>query len=129
MWTSFKICSHCVAVAHCLDCTQDFIGWFTSHSKKLNLTKLCTSNITQNIGKKPSQSRYSQRKAKPPILSWALHSSFTSPSTTTINAPFMMDHVLHHLVVLLVIYKSLLTQIGGVHILINLGVLKCQLLC
>ena len=88
MWTSHKICSHCVAVAHCLDCTQDFIGWFTSHSKKLNLTKLCTSKVMQNIGKKPSQNHYSQRKAKPPILSWALHSSFPSPSTTTINALF-----------------------------------------
>ena len=88
MWTSHKISSHCVAVAHCLDCTQDFIGWFTSHSKKLNLTKLCTSKVMQNIGKKPLQNCYSQRKAKPPILSWTLHSSFTSPSTTTINAPF-----------------------------------------
>ena len=69
MSTSLKIYSHCVVVAHCLDCTQDFIGWFTSHSKKLNLTKLCTSNVMQNVGKKPSQNRYSQRKAKPPILS------------------------------------------------------------
>ena len=96
MWTSLKICSHCVAVAHCLDCTQDFIGWFTSHSKKLNLTKLCTSNVTQNAGKKPLQNRYSQRKAKPLILSWTLHSSFISPSTTTINAPLLPIITLYH---------------------------------
>ena len=96
MWTSIKICSHCVAVVHCLDCIQDFIGWFTSHSKKLNLTKLCTSNVTQNADKKPSQNRYSQRKAKPPILSWTLHSSFISPSTTTINAPLLPLLTLYH---------------------------------
>ena len=88
MWTSLKICSHCVAVAHCLDRAKDFIMWFTSHSKKLNLTKLSTSNVTQNVGKKPSQNRYSQRKAKPPILSRTLHSSFTSPPATTVDAPF-----------------------------------------
>lgn len=76
-----------VAVVHCLDHTKDFIEWFTSHSKKLNLTKLSTSNVTHNVGKKPSQNRYSQRKAKPPILSRTLHSSFTSPQAT-ISPPF-----------------------------------------
>lgn len=109
MWTSLKICSHCVAVLHCLDRTKDFIAWFTLHSTKVNLTKLSTSNVAQNVGKKPSQNRYSQRKVKPPILSRTLHSAFTSPTinmpffdipcassssmssppTTTINAPFL----------------------------------------
>ena len=129
MWTSLKICSHCVAVAHCLDCTKDIIAWFTSHSKKLNLTKLSTNNVTKSVGKKPSQNRYSQRKAtKPPILSCTLHSSFTSPPATTIDAPFLIHRVLHYLVCHLVINNSLFIQVGGV-ILILLGALRCQLLC
>lgn len=86
MWTSLKICSHCVAVAHSLDRTNDFIAWFTSHSKKLNLTKISTRNVTQDVGKKP-QNCYSQRKPKPPILSHTLYSSFSSPQANTINAP------------------------------------------
>ena len=42
-------CSHCVAVAHCLDRAKDFITWFTSHSKKLNFTKLSTSIMLHKV--------------------------------------------------------------------------------
>ena len=88
MWTSLKICSHCVAVVHCLDCTNDFNAWFISYSKKLNRTKLSTSSVKPNVEKKTSQNRYSQRKAKPQILLHTLHYSFSSlpPIYTTSNA-------------------------------------------
>lgn len=33
MWTSVGICSHCVAVAHCLDVSGDLVSWFAVNSK------------------------------------------------------------------------------------------------
>ena len=73
MWTSLKICSHCVAIAHCLNVTGELVNWFTVNSKQPNLTKITTGHIGRNIGKKPSQNRYYQRKTKPPILAHTMN--------------------------------------------------------
>lgn len=81
MWTSLRICSHCVAVAQCLNVTDGYISWFTANWKQPNLTKLTTSHFGQNVGKKPTQSRYLQRKAKPPILARTVHSGLSSKPT------------------------------------------------
>ena len=77
MWTSLKICSHCVAVAHSLDCASEYVSWVIANAKT-NLTKITTSGVGSNVGKKPSQNRYSQRKNKLPISTRIPHSSFTS---------------------------------------------------
>lgn len=82
MWTSLKICSHCVAVVHSLDCVSKYVNWFTTNAKT-NLTKITTSCIGANVGKKPSQNRYSQRKSKLPISTRIPHSSFTSSEQVT----------------------------------------------
>ena len=78
MWTSLKICSHCVAVVHCLNVTGELVNWFTINSKQPNLTKITTGHIGRNIGKKPSQNRYSQRKTKPPVLARTMNPGFSS---------------------------------------------------
>ena len=70
MWTTIKICSHCVAVAHCLDCTSEYISWFIANSN-INLTKITTSGVGRNVGKKSSQNRYSQRKNKVPVVCYS----------------------------------------------------------
>ena len=68
MWTSLKICSHCVAVASTIGCLESFVKWFIANTKKPpNITKMTTKHIPQSICKKKSHSRYSKRKGKPPI--------------------------------------------------------------
>ena len=99
MWTSLKICSHCIAVVHCLDCASEYISWFIANSK-VNLTKITTSGIGPNVGKKPSQNRYSQRKSKAPILKRVSHSSFASSEQPGVSelpfyestSPFQVPH-------------------------------------
>ena len=91
MWTTIKICSHCVAVAHCLDCTSEYISWFIANSN-INLTKITTSGVGRNVGKKPSQNRYSQRKNKVPVVSRIPHSSFTSSEQATALEPPSFDN-------------------------------------
>jgi len=91
MWTALKICSHCVAVAYSLNVSNNFIGWFIAYSKQPNLTKMTTSHIGPNVGKKPSQNRYSQRKAKPPVLTCTVNPSLSSrpgiDSANSIQSP------------------------------------------
>lgn len=67
MWTSLKLCSHCVAVAHTVGCVSAFVEWYVANAKKVNITKLTTKNVPRSVGKKSSHSRYSQRKGKMPI--------------------------------------------------------------
>ena len=67
MWTSLKLCSHCVAVAHTVGCLNGFVEWYVANAKKLNITKLTTKCVPRSVGKKSSHSRYSQRKGKAPI--------------------------------------------------------------
>ena len=77
MWTSLKICSHCIAQVS------------TSVGSKINLTKITTSDVGRNVGKKPSQNRYSQRKSKVPILTRVPHASFASSEQLCASeAPF-----------------------------------------
>jgi len=136
MWTSLKICSHCVAVVHCLDCTNDFNAWFISYSKKLNRTKLSTSSVKPNVGKKPSQNHYSQRKANHQFyhILYILHFHQCHPYIPLAMLLLLKNHVLHHLLCHLAINNSLLIRIGAIHIFvhlgvfIHLGVLRCQIL-
>lgn len=67
MWTSLKLCSHCVAVAHTVGCVSEFVEWYVANAMKVNITKLTTKNVPRSVGKKSSHSRYSQRKGKTPI--------------------------------------------------------------
>ena len=91
MWTAQKICSHCVAVAYSLNVSNNFIGWFIAYSIQPNLTKMTTSHIRLNVGKKPSQSCYSQRKAKHPVLTCTVNLSLSSKpgidSANSIQSP------------------------------------------
>ena len=60
---------------------------FTANWKQPNLTKLTTNRLGRNVGKKPTQSRHSQRKAKPPILARTVHSGLSSePTCVTVSA-------------------------------------------
>ena len=101
MWTSLKICSHCIAVVHSLDCASEYISWFIANSN-VNLTKVITSGIRPNVVKKPSQNRYSQRKRKAPILTHVLHSSFAPSEQPGVSnklfygstSPFQVPHSL-----------------------------------
>ena len=83
MWTSLKICSHCVAVAHSMGCTSDYVKWFLSNAKMPNLTRLTTTQVPQGVGKKPSHRRYSQRKTTATTIPRAANTSTTVPPTTT----------------------------------------------
>ena len=68
MWTSLKICSHCVAVAATVGTLRSFVKWYVaSANKPPNITKITAKNVPHNVGKKLSHSRYSSRKAKPPV--------------------------------------------------------------
>ena len=53
------------------------------------MTKITTSGVGPNVGKKPSQNRYSQRKSKVPILTCVPHASFASSEQLCASeAPF-----------------------------------------
>ena len=122
MWTSLKNCSHCVAVAQCLNITDGYISWFTTNWS--NLTKLTNSHFGQNIGKKPTQSHHSQRKAKPPILGHTVHSGlpselicmtvsasrFPMQGTSTISASDV-SCIINHLVYLFLVLGGTCTTI------------------
>ena len=61
MWTSLKMCLHCVAVAVKLNILDDIVEWFMGNVKELNLTKLITNNVPCNVGKKLN-CRYSKTR-------------------------------------------------------------------
>ena len=84
MWTALRICSHCVVVAHDL---SNFVRWFIANSKQLNITKMATSCVGPTVGKKPSQTRYSQRKNKPSVLARTTNPSFSLTSDVPAGSP------------------------------------------
>ena len=100
MWTSLKICSHCIAVVHSLGCASEYISWFIANSN-VNLTKIATSGIGPNVGNKPSQNRYS-KKRKAPILTCVPHSLFAPSEQPGVSnelfyestSPFQVPHSL-----------------------------------
>ena len=47
MW----ICSHCVAVAHCIGCASNYALWLSASASYANITKLTTRQISKRIGK------------------------------------------------------------------------------
>jgi len=69
-----------VAVADWLDVSGDFFTWFTENSKQIKMT---TSHIGPSVGKKPTQTRYSQRKTKPPVLTCTTNPSSSSRPNTS----------------------------------------------
>jgi len=84
IWTSLKICSHCVAVASNLGCLESFVKWYTANTKKPpNITKMTTKHVPQNIGKNQSHSRYSKRKSKLPVTS-RIPPAFTSSKQSSV---------------------------------------------
>ena len=139
MWTSLKICSHCIAVVHCLDCASEYISWFIANSK-VNLTKITMSGIGPNVGKKPSQNCYSQRKSKAPILKRVPHSSFASSEQPGFQKCLSMrvhhlfkSHILQQLPLMEYLVTLTSSQafilIGAVILTIHHSTLRCHTLC
>ena len=78
MWSTLKICAHCVAVAHIFSVDGQFASWISTNAKSTNLTKVTTKQVSQSVGKKPSN-RHSTRKKMPAIKNRV---SFASPTAT-----------------------------------------------
>ncbi|CAB4029271.1 Hypothetical predicted protein [Paramuricea clavata] len=54
-FTSYRICSHCIAAAEMAECLPEFLSWFRKGGKKTNLTSVVNINMPANAGKKISK--------------------------------------------------------------------------
>ena len=88
MWTSLKICSHYVAVAHSMGCTGDYVTWFPGNAKLPNITRL-SMQVPQGVVKKPSHRHYSQRKNTSNTIARVANTSATVPAFAT-GSPYLL---------------------------------------